>query len=305
MKTFTHRWFGPVLAVLLCGIGMASAQRTSGDQKYFDSPAAAVDALVAALGTNDSAALVAILGPAYEAHRATVDDAVEQANRDRVAKMADQIRRIEARSGSESIVLFGYELWPFPAPIVLESARWRFDTERGLEEILRRRIGENELNVIDVCREYILAQREYASEDRDGDGVLEYAQRILSNPGTRDGLYWDAGPGDERSPLGPLLANAETAAKAGEGYMGYRYKILTAQGEAAPGRRYSYVDDGNMTHGFALVAWPVEYGQSGVMTFIVNHLGAVYENDLGEKSEKSAGSMARFDPDAKWVLVVD
>jgi hypothetical protein len=197
-----------------------------------------------------------------------------------------------------------------PIPIVKKDGTWFFDTLAGKEEILNRRIGEDEATAIGVCRTYVLAQREYASEDRDGSGVLKFAQRIKSTPGTKDGLYWPAGPGEVQSPLGPLVAEARAegyGGKTAEGqpqpFHGYRFKVLTAQGPAAPGGAYDYVINGNLIAGFALVAYPAHWGESGVMTFIVNQWGRVYQCNLGEDSAKAAGEMALFDPDPSWTPV--
>jgi hypothetical protein len=202
--------------------------------------------------------------------------------------------------------------WPFPIPLVQQNGRWFFDTAAGKEELLNRRIGQNELAALEVARAYVQAQREYASRDRDGDEVLEYATKLNSSPGNHDGLYWPPEPGGEISPLGPLVANAQ-----GEGYRfrreggaqepfhGYFFKMLTRQGRHAAGGKYDYVINGNMIGGFALVAWPAEYGDTGVMTFIVNQQGVVWQKDLGAKTGKVAAQMKAYDPDASWSLSPD
>jgi len=285
----------------------AGAQENPSNQRIFESPDAAVKALVAACEANDTNELVAIFGPLFAAEAERVDEAEQRANRTRIAEMAKQVQRIEERSDSERVVLLGYELWPFPMPIVSQGAAWRFDTEAGLDEMLRRRVGKNELTAIDVCHEFVRAQREYAQADRDGDGVVEFAQKILSTPGKQDGLYWEAKPakGDSLSPFGPFLAEADASVRAGEsdGYMGYRFRVLISQGKHAPGGKTSYMQGNDMTQGFALVAWPVDYGHSGVMTFVVNHLGAVYQKDLGPKTERAATRLKHFDPDPSGKLV--
>lgn len=295
---------------LLCSVFaacVASAQEQYSDQRVFESPEAAVDAVVAACEANDTKELTAIFGPAFAKENARIDDAEERANRARIAEMAKQIKRIEQRSDSEQVVLLGRELWPFPMPIVSTGSGWRFDTAAGLDELLKRRVGRNELLAIGVCRTYVDAQREYGMVDRDGDGILEFAQKIRSTEGTHDGLYWEVGPDsrEEPSPLGPFLAAADVSVQSGQsdGYMGYRFEVLTCQGKYAPGGKSSYIKNKNMTHGFALVAWPVDYGHSGVMTFVVNHLGVVYEKDLGPKTEDAATRLRRFDPDSSWRLV--
>jgi hypothetical protein len=197
---------------------------------------------------------------------------------------------------------------------VEKDGKWFFDTAAGEEELLNRRIGKNELATLEVVRAYVDAQREYASADRDGNGVLQFAQHFLSSPGKKDGLYWPPDLDGEISPLGPLVANAESKGyrlkgRDSEGnyepYNGYYFKILTRQGKNAPGGAYNYVINGNMIGGFALVAWPAEYGKSGIMTFIVNQQGFIYQKDLGEKTTKLASSMKRYDPDSSWQLSPD
>jgi hypothetical protein len=190
---------------------------------------------------------------------------------------------------------------------VKRGEKWSFDTRKGKEELINRRIGRNELNTIQVCLAYVDAQREYALKDRDGDGLVEYAQEFRSDRGKKNGLYWDVKAGEAQSPLGPLFAAAREkgySPKAAGGkpvpYHGYYYRILTGQGKNAPGGAYDYVVKGNMIGGFALVAYPAQYGSSGVMTFIVNHDGVVYQKDLGKSTEKSAVAMKLFNPDQTW-----
>jgi hypothetical protein len=202
------------------------------------------------------------------------------------------------------VLNLGDQNWPFPIPIVKKDGAWFFDTAAGREEIINRRIGEDEMTTIGVCRTYLAAQREYASEDRDGDGVLKFAQKIHSAPGRKDGLYWPAAPGEDPSPFGPFIAEVHaegyggrTAEGTPQPFHGYRFRILTAQGASAPGGAYSYVINGNMIAGFALVAYPAHWGESGVMTFIVNQWGKVYECNLGPRSADFAAEMNTFDPD--------
>jgi hypothetical protein len=201
--------------------------------------------------------------------------------------------------------LIGDQAWPVPIPLVKSGERWRFATEEGENEIFNRRIGANERNAIAVLEAYLDAQKQYASWDRNGDGVLQYAQRLASTPGKGDGLYWpaDVAKGEETSPFGPLVA--ESAAylkgrKAGDPYRGYHFRILTRQGKNAPGGAYNYVINGRMIAGFAMVAYPDQYGDSGVMTFIVSHSGRVFEKDLGRSSEAIGAKMTTFDPGAGW-----
>jgi hypothetical protein len=202
-------------------------------------------------------------------------------------------------------VIMGNDNWPFSIPMMKTAEGWKFDTKAGREEVLNRRVGRNELDAIKVCRAYVEAQREYAITDRERDGIIQYAQKIASDSGRRNGLYWHAGEGEVPSPLGPLAAKA-----AAEGYRraadkptplhGYYYKILKGQGMNAPGGAYQYVINGHMVAGFALVAWPAEYGVSGVMTFIVNQNGIVYQKDLGPKTDGIAKAMTLYNPDRTW-----
>jgi hypothetical protein len=204
----------------------------------------------------------------------------------------------------------GADGWPFPIPLVKQDGQWFFDTAAGAEEILNRRIGMDEIGAINVCHSYVDAQREYASQDRMGDGVLAYAQFLRSTPGTHDGLFWPTNqPGEELSPLGPLIAQARvdgyhrTAKMLNDEqapYHGYYFKILTRQGKHAPGDKYNYIINGRMIGGFALVAWPAEWGNTGVMTFIVNQQGNVYQKNLGIKTAKIAKAITTYDPDDTW-----
>ncbi len=206
------------------------------------------------------------------------------------------------------VLLIGEQAWPLPIPLVREQGAWRFATEQGIEEIVNRRIGANERNAIGVLQAYLDAQKEYASRDRNGDGVLQYAQKLGSTPGKHDGLYWeaDASKGEEPSPFGPLVAESAAYLKghrAGDPYRGYHFRILTRQGKSAPGGAYNYVINGRMIAGFAMVAYPDAYGESGVMTFIISQSGRIYEKDLGPATAKLAVAMTEYNPDSKWKQV--
>jgi hypothetical protein len=213
-------------------------------------------------------------------------------------------------SESNATLELGVDGWPFPIPLVKEGAQWHFDTAAGSEEILARRIGRNEMGALNVCNAYVVAQREYASEDRMGDGVLAYAQFLRSTPGTHDGLFWPTNqPGEELSPLGPLIAQARvegyhrTATMLNDEqvpYHGYYFKILTRQGKHALSGKYNYIINGRMIAGFALVAWPAEWGNTGVMTFIVNQTGIVSQKNLGPKTANTAKAMTVYNPDLTW-----
>ena len=224
--------------------------------------------------------------------------------RERFVAAYDDQHRLEA-GGGKVVLVVGRQDFPFPIPIVPDGPSWRFDTAAGKEEIVNRRIGQNELNTIQVCLAYVDAQREYYARDPDGDALLQYAQKFASSPGKRDGLYWPTNPGEPPSPLGPFVARAQgrglTKRSANPvAYWGYYYRILTAQGKDAPGGAYDYLAHGKMIGGFALVAYPAQYGVSGVMTFIVNQDGVVYQKNLGPNSAAIARAMKSFNPDSTW-----
>jgi hypothetical protein len=281
--------------------------------KTFAAPEEAVAGLVSAVKSEDHAELRAIFGPAAE--DLVNPDTVQAANEfEAFATALGETNRLVRESDTRRVLELGNDAWAFPVPIVQRDGRWFFDTAAGKEEVLNRRIGGNELSALEVVRAYVQAQREYASRDRDGGEVLKYAQKIISTPGAKDGLFWSPDFDDEISPLGPLFADA-----ADEGYRqgqqnpgdephpfhGYFFKILTRQGKHAPGGKYDYVINGNMIGGFALVAWPAEYGKSGIMTFIVNQQGRVYQKDLGSQTTKSAETMKAYDPDNTWTVSPD
>lgn len=304
-RTFT---IGLIAAVVAVALPMRSL---SADEQMFDSAEAAVTALTDAAKAKDTNAIHAIFGP--EGQELISPDVVQataafKAFEQRLTEKTD----LAHESDTKVILEIGADAWPFPIPLVQKDSKWFFDVAQGKEEILNRRIGGDELGVIDVCHAYVEAQREYASADHNGDQVLEYAQNLRSTTNTQDGLYWPAhNPGDEESPLGPLIAQARA-----EGYHkhtglltedqtpyhGYYFKILTRQGKHTPGGKYCYIVNGHMIGGFALVAWPAEYGNTGIMTFIVNQQGQIYQKDLGKHTASCAGSMKTYDPDKTWKL---
>ena len=275
------------------------------EPKLFATPDEAVDALLAALKADDDAAVIAIFGDKHADLVTSADKTTKSATRARIVNAMQIYRLLDEDGKDRRILLIGDQAWPLPIPLVKRGEGWQFATEEGVDELLNRNIGANERNAIDVLRAFVDAQKEYASRDRNGDGVLQYAQRLGSTPGKRDGLYWPANAGalEEMSPFGPLVAESAAYLKgrqAGDPYRGYHFQILTRQGKRAPGGEYSYIINGRMIAGFAMVAYPARYGESGVMTFIVSHNGKVYERDLGRNSTSVAARMTSFDPSPGW-----
>ena len=292
-------------AGVLAGLTLALLPaQTPTSQPTFATPEEAIHAIGDAAEHNDAAAMLKLLGPAGKELVAPADDAGAREDRANFARMVHEKVQVErdATNPNRVTVAVGKEDWPFPVPLVRnKEGKWYFDAEKGKTEVLARHIGRNELNAVEVCRGYVEAQQQYANVDRDADGNLEYAQRIVSSPGKQDGLYWEGQPGS----LVPksFARAAEAAAEAGkkrEPYHGYYYRILKSQGAAADGGAVDYVVKGEMIGGFALVAWPAEYGVSGVKTFIVNHRGIVYEKDLGPTTAALARQMTQFNPDKTW-----
>ena len=306
---------GSVLVTLAFTFQFASsAERPENAGKRFATPEEAVAALQSATSTADTNALRIVLGPAAE--ELQNPDPIQAKNELKSFSSAlAATNHLLHVSDARVVIELGDDLWPFPVPIVKKSGGWFFDTDAGKDELLSRRIGRNELATIPVMRAFVDAQREYASSDRDGDEVLEYAQRLISSSGKRDGLYWPSDFDGDESPLGPLVAYAqeegyspelreEDEAERGP-FHGYYFKILTRQGKHAPGGKYNYVTNGNMIGGFAMVAWPAQYGDSGIMTLIVNQQGRVYQKDLGPNTSKIAKKMREYDPDPTWRISPD
>jgi Protein of unknown function (DUF2950) len=290
-------------------LSISTAVRAADTGKTFPTPEAAVAALTAAVNAKDKDALRDIFGPAA-ADIENPDQAQAAVEFEHFAASLTATNQLVHESDTCCVLEVGAQSWPFPIPLVkAPDGGWFFDTGAGKEEILNRRIGRNELATLQTVRACVAAQREYASRDRIGNEVLQYAQKIISSPGLKDGLYWPADLDGEISPLGPQAAQAEAAGYgktwqdtngAPEPFHGYYFKILTRQGKHAPGGKYDYVINGNMIGGFALVAWPAEYGKTGIMTFIVNQQGRVYQKDLGAKTGKLASAMDAYDPDSTW-----
>jgi hypothetical protein len=300
------------LTAMACFLVFLQPVRAAQEERFATSEDA-VNAFKTAATNKDTNALGVIFGPSL--HELISADPVQASN-----GLANFSRRVSEKvvpvkqSDSDFLLKLGFDGWPFPILLVKHDGQWLFDTDAGKEEILNRRIGRNELDIISVCHAYVDAQHDYASEDHTGSGILEYAEHLRSTSGQHDGLYWHAEPGDEVSPLGPLLAQAR-----GEGYRheskimteqqvpyhGYYFKILTRQGRHAPGGNYDYIINGHMIAGFALVAWPAEWGNSGVMTFIINQQGKVYQKNLGPKTAAIASRMTTYDPGSNWKPTVE
>ena len=291
-------------AALLCG-----AISVAGAQQAFKTPDEAAAALASAAKASDMKALTTVLGPDGEDIISSGDEVADAATRQKFVAAYDVKHQIKMDGDNKATMIVGNDDFPVPIPIVRKDGQWKFDTAAGREEILFRRIGKNELDAIQSALAYVDAQNDYADKDRTGAGVKTYAQRIVSQQGKKDGLYWPTAQGEEPSPLGELVAQATAQGyKAGAGrtpFHGYYFKVLTKQGPAAPGGALDYVVKGNMIGGFGLVAYPAEYRNSGVKTFIVSHSGKVYEKDLGPNTAKIAEQMTAYNPDKTWEEVKD
>jgi hypothetical protein len=292
------------IAALLCtAVSVASAQQA------FKTPDEAAAALVSAAKASDMKALVTVLGPDGEDIVSSGDEVADAATRQKFVAAYDAKHQITLEGDNKAVMIIGPDDYPLPIPLTRKDGMWRFDTAAGRDEILARRIGKNELDAIQASLAYVDAQNEYAEKDRTGVGVKTYAQRIISQPGKKDGLYWPTSAGEEASPLGEVVAQATRQGyRIGGGrtpFHGYYFKILTGQGPNAPGGEQDYVVHGKMIGGFGLVAYPAEYGNSGIMTFIVNHKGTVFQKDLGPNTAKRAERMTEFNPDKSWTQVSD
>ena len=301
------------LLVFVCSVLLVTkpAQASEPDQKLFATPEEAAKALQAAAKASDKAEILAIFGAGVKeiANPDTVEAAKDWKE---FAKRCAQFSNV-VKVGDSATLYVGALNWPFPIPIKKTAEeKWYFDTAEGKEEILNRRVGENELNIISACREYVDAQRLYSISDHNGDDIVDFAQKIRSTPGKKDGLYWEAKPEEEQSPFGAVVAKAvaegyQAKAEGAEPqpFHGYYFKILTKQGANAPGGKYDYIINGHMVAGFGLLAYPAKYGNSGVMSFIINQRGKLYEKDLGEKTAELAPAIDAYDPDQTWTLEKD
>ena len=302
------------VALLACAFtSLVSAQAAEeGTQARFASPDQALGALQEAAQAEDTNVLQKLFGPAFS--EISNPDEVQRANQLKgFAKHLAEFTELSTQTDQRVVIRLGSKHWPFPIPLVMTNGQWVFDTPAGKEEILNRRIGHNELSALEVCHAYVQAQRDYAEKDRAGNGVMEYAQRLRSKTGMKDGLYWETQPGEDPSPFGPLVARAQD-----EGYQkrwghrnpgepkgcmpfhGYIFRVLKQQGRNAPGGKIDYVINGHMVAGFGLLAYPVEWGNSGIMTFVVNQQGTVYQKNLGARTAELATRIDEYNPDATW-----
>jgi hypothetical protein len=305
-------WSGLLIAVMVMltvGMAFGGTPKTAQKQKTFSSAEEAVKAAVTAAKNNDDKELIAIFGPSAKDLIFSGDAVADKQRREQFLKSYDEKHSLVSEKDG-MVMVIGNKDWPFPIPLAKKGDAWFFDTDKGRDEILSRRIGENELNTIEAMLAVVDAQREYAMFDRDGNGFNDYAQKFLSDPGKKNGLYWKTKEGEELSPLGEFMSGAQFDEYAGTGakqapvpYHGYYFRMLKKQGEHAKGGAFDYIVKNKMIGGFAVVASPAKYGNSGVMTFIINHDGEVYEKDLGRNTAKAAKAIKSFDPDKTWKKV--
>lgn len=297
------QWLALITAAAVVCVNFVSA---ASQQKAFASGEDAVIAFIKALKEDNTSELITMFGADANELIYSGDPVNDHQRREMFLKAYDKQHRLDVQADKQ-ILIVGENDWPFPIPLIKQDQQWIFNTAAGKDEILNRRIGLNEINTIQVMLAVADAQREYVGKDRDGDGLIEYAQKFRSDPGKKNGLYWETREGEEVSPLGVLVALAK---KGGYGrteqtdepqpYFGYYYRMLTGQGKSAPGGAFDYMVKDNMIGGFAVIAWPAEYGNSGVMTFIVNHDEVVYQKDLGEDTEQQVDKIKLFDPNETW-----
>lgn len=297
-----HRTIMAIALLTTASVALAACAA----QKSFTSPEEGITALVEAVKSDDQPRLQAILGPHGNELIRSGDVVADQQYRELFIKFYNEANKLVLDEDRQAVLVIGEDEWPMPIPLVKSPAGWRFDTPQGEKEIFTRRIGRNELAAIQVCLAIMDAAHEYAALDVDGDGIPEYATQFVSTPGKRDGLYWETKADEPLSPLGPLLAAAtsegytDSVSKPLAPYHGYFYRILTKQGNDAPGGAYDYVTKGHMIGGFAVIAYPAEYGVSGIMSFLANQDGVVYEQNLGKNTTAITAKMTTFNPDAHW-----
>jgi hypothetical protein len=305
---FAFRLFAAaVVAMIIIVIGVKADAAVK--QKGFATPDEAVNAFATAMRSNDEQALLSIFGTGAKELISSGDPVQDKQRREMFISDYDRKNSI-TQEGAKMVLVIGEKDWPFPIPLVKKGDQWIFDTKAGKEEILNRRIGEDELSTVQTLLAIVDAQREYALIDRDNDGLRAYAEKLRSDPGKKNGLYWEAKEGEAPSPLGELVADARAEGYTRTGpkqgpipFHGYYFRLLKKQGKHAPGGAFDYVVKNKMIGGFAVVAYPAVYGSSGVMTFVVNHEGVVYEKDLGKNTAKTAKAMTSFDPDKTWKKV--
>ena len=303
MKTPRARAALAIVAALLLS-SAAPAPSTAASQKAYSQPDAAVEAFIAELRDFDLDALLQIFGADSRGLFVSEDPVDDENLRGEFLALYDKHHELAPKNEQTRILVVGPDRWPFPIPLVASAAGWTFDTAAGMDEIIDRRVGRNELAAIQTCLAVGDAQREYFRQDRDGDGILEYAQLFRSTAGKKDGLYWAVAEGEPLSPIGEFVARAadEGYGPENDTYHGYRYRLLSSQGAAAPGGAYEYIVRGDQIGGFTVVAYPAAYGDSGVMTFMLSHAGVVYQKDLGERTEAEARNLKSFDPKG-WTQV--
>ena len=310
-----HNEAGPMRATTGLGLVVACAALWCGTPvlaqdaaRHFATPEEATKALVQAVQDSDKAAITAIVGPEFAELIEGQGSEANAVDRERFLEAAKRATVLRPDGDDRRVMEIGLAAWPMPAPLVRDAEGWRFDGIEGVEAVKDRIVGRNELEAIRVLNAYVDAQVDYAGEDRDGDAVLEYAQKLASTPGLHDGLYWPVAESDEPSPFGPFLAAAGVHPESREPatpYYGYLFRIMNRQGKNAPGGEYDYVINGNMIAGFAMVAWPAEYGETGVMTFLVNQSGIVLERDMGPETDAIGPKMLTYNPDAGWLPAED
>ena len=305
MRRPDYRILTTALGLMVC---LLPACAKPPDRTRFATPEDAAKALLNGLKTDNAQELKAIFGPDVEKDFSSGDPVSDRHDRETIALAMQESWRWDPLGTDRRELVIGDEQWPFPVPLEKVGNAWQFDTDAGREEMVSRRIGRNELRVIDLCRAYVQMQEEYASQPRDGKLAGLYAQMLRSTPGRQDGLYWKVGPEEKRSPLGDLAAEAaadgyDEDKRPSEPFWGYYFRVLTAQGAAAKGGAKSYIVSGEMSGGFGLIAYPAEYSRSGIMTFVVNQDGVVHQKDLGEDTPKVAAGLMAYDPDSTWAEV--
>jgi len=298
-----------VVVMLAVGLAFGGTSKAAQTQKTFASPEEAVKAAVTAVKNDDDKELIAIFGASAKDLISSGDAVADKHRREQFLRLYDEKNSLVSEKGG-MVVVIGKNDWPFPIPIVQKGKTWVFDTDKGREEILNRRIGDNELSTVQTMLAIVDAQRDYARKAIASEGLPEYAQKFMSDPGKKNGLYWETKEGEEPSPLGPAVAQAKKEGYSGKKsgnepspFHGYFYRMLMAQGKNATEGAFDYLVKGKMIGGFAIVGYPAKYGNSGVMTFIVNHDGVVYQKDLGKNTQKIAKAMKKFDPDQTWKKV--